>query len=60
MTHLVRVQRKRTQGFLLQQASPNGLPVKYVGRKTTWGNYCESREEFEQYATKRAKWNQSG
>ena len=34
----VRVQRKRTKGFNLQAASPNGLPVVYVGRPTMWGN----------------------
>jgi hypothetical protein len=34
----VRIQRKRTKGFKLQDASPNGLPVKYVGRPTKWGN----------------------
>ena len=34
----VRVQRKRTKGFSLQTASPNGLPVVYVGRPTIWGN----------------------
>jgi hypothetical protein len=33
-----RIQRKRTKGFNLQQASPNGLPVVYVGRPTIWGN----------------------
>ena len=34
----VRIQRKRTKGFSLQNASPNGLPVVYVGRPTKWGN----------------------
>jgi len=34
----VRVQRKRTKGFNLQKASPNGLPVVYCGRPTKWGN----------------------
>ena len=42
MTHYrlvpVRVQMKRTKGFRLQEASPNGLPVVYVGRPTKWGN----------------------
>ena len=33
-----RVQRKRIKGFKLQDASPNGLPVVYVGRPTKWGN----------------------
>ncbi len=34
----VRIQRKRTKGFRLQDASPNGLPVVYVGRPSKWGN----------------------
>ena len=34
----VRVQRKRTKGFKLQDASPNDLPVVYVGRPSKWGN----------------------
>lgn len=34
----VRIQRKRTKGFNLQAASPNGLPVVYVGRPTKYGN----------------------
>jgi hypothetical protein len=34
----VRIQRKRTKGFDLQAASPNGLPVRYVGRPTQYGN----------------------
>ena len=34
----VRIQRKRTKGFNLQAASPNGLPVIHVGRPTKWGN----------------------
>ena len=38
MTAPVRVQRKRSKGFRLQDASPNGLPVVYVGRPTKWGN----------------------
>lgn len=38
MTKPVRIQRKRTKGFNLQAASPNGLPVVYVGRPTKWGN----------------------
>jgi len=33
-----RIQRKRSKGFNLQAASPNGLPVIYVGRPTGWGN----------------------
>ena len=38
MAEPVRIQRKRTKGFSLQAASPNGLPVVYVGRPTKWGN----------------------
>lgn len=34
----VRVQRKRTKGFSLQGASPNGLAVVYVGRPGKYGN----------------------
>ena len=34
----VRVQRKRTRGFKLQEAVKNGMPVFYVGRPTKWGN----------------------
>jgi hypothetical protein len=34
----VRVRRKRTKGFKLQDSSPNNLPVIYVGRPTRWGN----------------------
>lgn len=34
----IRIQRKRTKGFRLQGASPNGLPVVYVGRLSMWGN----------------------
>jgi Domain of unknown function (DUF4326) len=34
----VRVQRKRTKGFNLQSASPNGLPVVSVCRPGKWGN----------------------
>lgn len=34
----VRIQRLRTKGFRLQDASPNGLPVIYVGRPSIWGN----------------------
>lgn len=46
----VRLQRKRTMGFRLQDASPNGLTVVYVGRPTKWGNpfgrqYSHSPEE---------------
>lgn len=32
----IRLQRRRTRGFKL--VSPNGLPNKYVGRPTKWGN----------------------
>ncbi len=38
MTTPVRIQRKRSKGFRLQDASPNGLPVAYVGRPTILGN----------------------
>lgn len=34
----MRVQRSRKKGFNLQEASRSGLPVKYVGRPTKWGN----------------------
>ena len=37
-TQPVRIQRKRTKGWDMQAASPNGLPVVYVGRPTHWGN----------------------
>lgn len=33
-----RIQRKRTKGFNLQAASPNGLPVVSVTRPGKWGN----------------------
>jgi hypothetical protein len=32
----VRLQRKRTKGFKLE--SPNGLPIRYCGRKTPYGS----------------------
>lgn len=36
----IRIQRKRTKGFNLQQESidRNGLPCVYVGRPGKWGN----------------------
>ncbi len=34
----VRIQRRRAKGWRMQDASPNGLPVVYVGRPTIWGN----------------------
>jgi hypothetical protein len=34
----IRIQRKRTKGYDMQAASPNGLPVRYVGRGTAFGN----------------------
>lgn len=34
----VRVQRLRKKGFKLQDTSPNGFPVIYVGRPTKFGN----------------------
>lgn len=51
----MRVQRLRKKGFNLQEASRSGLPVKYVGRPTKWGNpfrvedgqmyyYCDNRK----------------
>jgi len=42
----VRVQRKRTRGYNMQAASPNGLPVVYVGRPTKFGNPFSWREEM--------------
>ena len=42
----VRIQRKRTRGFNLQNASPNGLPVVYVGRPTKWGNPFDNKWMF--------------
>ena len=40
MTLPVRIQRTRAKGFNLQAASlaVNGLPARYVGRGTLWGN----------------------
>lgn len=38
MSAPIRIQRKRTKGFKLQDTSPNGLPVVYVGRPTKFGN----------------------
>lgn len=35
----IRVQRKRVKGFRLQEVAGNGLPTKYVGRGTRWGNH---------------------
>lgn len=51
----VRVQRRRTKGFNLQAASPNGLPVVYVGRPTPWGNYCASLRDFKFHAAYKAQ-----
>jgi hypothetical protein len=36
----VRIQRRRVKGFNLDAESRkvNGLPVKYVGRRSLWGN----------------------
>jgi len=60
----VRVQRKRTKGFRLQDASPNGLPVVYVGRPSKWANPFRigidgDREavvrKFREYAMKKLK-----
>lgn len=33
-----RIQRKRTKGWNMKDASPNGRKVVYVGRPTKWGN----------------------
>ena len=33
-----RIQRRRTKGFDMQDQSPDGRPVVYVGRPTKWGN----------------------
>lgn len=33
-----RIQRRRTKGFRLQDQSPDGRLVVYVGRPTKWGN----------------------
>ncbi len=38
MTEPVRIQRRRVKGWNMQDASPNGLPVVYVGRPSKWGN----------------------
>ena len=51
----VRIQRKRTKGFSLQQASPNGLPVVYVGRPTVYGNPFATVEEFQHWWETRGK-----
>jgi hypothetical protein len=57
MTVPVRVQRKRTKGFNLQKASPNGLPVVYVGRPTRWGNpFALADYSREESIRRYAKW----
>ncbi len=38
MAEPLRIQRRRTKGWRMQDASPNGLPVIYVGRPSRWGN----------------------
>lgn len=40
MVRPVRIQRRRVKGYDLQRASlaANGLPVRYVGRPTSFGN----------------------
>ena len=38
MVKPVRIQRRRVKGWDMQKASPNGLPVEYVGRPSKWGN----------------------
>lgn len=54
-TKPMRVQRLRKKGFNLQSASRSGLPVKYVGRPTKWGNpFRLTRDGFIQcYSTNR-------
>lgn len=42
-----RIQRKRTKGFRLQEASPDGAPVVYVGRPTRYGNPHDWRDWWE-------------
>lgn len=38
MSRPVRIQRLRTKGFRLQDQSPDGRPVMFVGRPTPFGN----------------------
>jgi len=45
------VQRRRTRGY---KTPPRTI---YVGRRTPWGNYCDSLPEFERLARQRAKLN---
>jgi hypothetical protein len=51
----MRVQRLRKKGFNLQKASRSGLPVKYVGRPTKWGNPFHVEELGAKEAVKRYK-----
>lgn len=45
MNQPIRIQRRRTAGFRLQEQSPDGRPVVSVCRPGRWGN--EFRVEFE-------------
>lgn len=38
MSNPIRIQRKRTKGFRLQEQSPDGAPVVSVARPGKWGN----------------------
>lgn len=38
MKKLIRIQRSRKKGFILQNQSPDKRPVVYVGRPSIWGN----------------------
>jgi len=51
----MRVQRLRKKGFNLQKASRSGLPVKYVGRPTKWGNPFRVEDLGAKEAVKRYK-----
>jgi len=42
----VRIQRKRSKGFNLQKASPNGLEVISVTRPSKWGNPYKIGEKY--------------
>ena len=47
-TQPVRLQRKRTKGWNMQEESRklNGLPATYVGRPTVWGNCIGTVEAY--------------
>lgn len=55
LTKPMRVQRLRKKGFNLQKASRSGLPVKYVGRPTKWGNPFRVEDLGAEEAVKRYK-----